>query len=503
MSLAGSWEFPGGKVEPRESSESALSREIREELGLEIDVGPWIGRGESIVAGREIVLDVFYSSLVQGDLHLKEHAQTRWINAREIGDLQWAEADRPVLPILKRVLDRGMSERPLPGSTPIVSVDWAKESKGRAVFTACPTTGGWLIKRPKPPAGGWSLEQILVLAEGLAQPFGGSSLVAIDAVLGVPVGYGLQTGLTAFPEVMGWLEREGALAQSIRDPELWCPERPFFAVNAGKGGLTRYVERAGGRAVFYRECDRVTGGNPVFATSGIPGTVGSGSAALWREVLSARRSEQPEFRLWPFEIELDEVPDSGTIVIAESYPRACYAVALAPNLPSEPFSIAKTNRGERRVRLNELSDAPWVREQAVELEGLEWAEETEDDFDALMQAAALTRMTGSEIPLTPHLADSAWEGGILGTGGLEIRQPGMPRSRPSRARRPQSKRQPRGGPGKHCPIEGCPMVFRSGRLGWDAHVGSASIHPEWEPTLVSPEDRKSAFREQFSKWFEE
>lgn len=95
MSLPGSWEFPGGKIETREEPRSALAREIREELALTIDVGPWIGRGESIIGGREIVLDVYYASLVQGEPHPKEHAETRWIDTNEIDGLDWAEADRP------------------------------------------------------------------------------------------------------------------------------------------------------------------------------------------------------------------------------------------------------------------------------------------------------------------------------------------------------------------------------------------------------------------------
>jgi hypothetical protein len=61
-----------------------------------------------------------------------------------------------------------------------------------------------------------------------------------------------------------------------------------------------------------------------------------------------------------------------------------------------------------------------VRGAAVELGGLERAEAGEDDFNAVMQAAALVRMLDSGIPLSSHLADPTWEGGILGTGGLVL-----------------------------------------------------------------------------------
>ena len=407
MSLAGSWEFPGGKVEAKETPRRALAREVREELALEIDVGPWIGRGESSVGGREIVLDVYHASLVEGEPHPKEHAETRWIEAEEIARLDWAEADRPVLPILKRVLDRGLEDRALPGAIPIVSVDWGKETKKRAVYTALPKASGWVVERPLPPSNGWSLEEALELAVRVAEPSEASALVAIDAVIGLPVGHGLQTGVAGFPEAMSWLDRQGALASSITNPGKWRPESPFFAVNAGEGGLTRYAEQAGGRAVLYRQCDRVTGGNPVFVTSGIPGSVGSGSAALWREILAARRSGRRSFRLWPFEVELDEAPEYGVPVIAESYPRACYGVALAPSLPASPRSLAKTNPRERRARLDELTSAVWVREAAVELGGLEMADANEDDFDALMQAAGLVRMVKQPLRVSSCAARAA------------------------------------------------------------------------------------------------
>jgi len=300
---------------------------------------------------------------------------------------------------------------------------------------------------------------------------------------------------------MDWLEQLGALTQSVRDPERWSPESPFFSVNPGEGGFTRYVEAAGGRAVLFREVERVTGGKTVFAASGIPGTVGSGSATLWREILAARRSGTKCFRIWPYEVELEEISSSGSPVVAESYPRACYAVALAPVLPTRRRHLAKTKRDERVARLEELSGANWLREQGVNIEGIEWAVETEDDFDALMQAAALVRMMDSEIPLSTHLIDPTWEGGILGTGGLVLREPNRTRSRSTGKRKPPPKNTAQAPSPKTCPIDGCRMIFKSGRLGWDAHVGSMRTHPNWESSLESPEERKTAFRVQFPSWF--
>ena len=79
--------------------------------------------------------------------------------------LDWAEADRPVLTILKRVLSRGLRDRPLPRPIPIVSVDWAIETRGRAVYAALHDAVGWRIERQVPPKGGWCLEEVLKLAE--------------------------------------------------------------------------------------------------------------------------------------------------------------------------------------------------------------------------------------------------------------------------------------------------------------------------------------------------
>ncbi len=98
------WEFPGGKVEPGEDSRQALVREIREELALDIEVGDRLGRGTGTGGGRTIVLDVYTATVVGGEIRLAEHRQVGWFRAADIDRLDWAAADRPVLPALRRVL---------------------------------------------------------------------------------------------------------------------------------------------------------------------------------------------------------------------------------------------------------------------------------------------------------------------------------------------------------------------------------------------------------------
>jgi 8-oxo-dGTP diphosphatase len=110
MSLAGKWEFPGGKVEPGESPTVALAREIAEELGLEINVGQHLGTGTATVGTRLVVLDVYAATITGGSISLREHAQIAWATADELPNFDWAEADVPCLPAVAAWL-RGSGRR--------------------------------------------------------------------------------------------------------------------------------------------------------------------------------------------------------------------------------------------------------------------------------------------------------------------------------------------------------------------------------------------------------
>ncbi|WP_270545881.1 (deoxy)nucleoside triphosphate pyrophosphohydrolase [Bifidobacterium pseudocatenulatum] len=93
-SLAGYWEFPGGKIESHESARQALHREIEEELLCEIEIGSEVCTASYDYDFGTVVLTTFICHLLNGTPRLTEHQEIRWLNPQNIPNLEWAPADR-------------------------------------------------------------------------------------------------------------------------------------------------------------------------------------------------------------------------------------------------------------------------------------------------------------------------------------------------------------------------------------------------------------------------
>ena len=87
------WEFPGGKIEEGETPEQALTREIKEELDTEIQVGKLIDTIEYDYPKFHLSMDCFWCEIMQGGLELKEHEAARWLSKEELYSVDWLPAD--------------------------------------------------------------------------------------------------------------------------------------------------------------------------------------------------------------------------------------------------------------------------------------------------------------------------------------------------------------------------------------------------------------------------
>ena len=95
--LGGLWEFPGGKVEPGESPEAALVRELCEELGIETEVTGALTPVVWDYVRGPIRLIPFFCRIVSGTPQPHEHDALEWVDAAGCDRLHWAAADGPIL----------------------------------------------------------------------------------------------------------------------------------------------------------------------------------------------------------------------------------------------------------------------------------------------------------------------------------------------------------------------------------------------------------------------
>lgn len=103
--FAGGWEFPGGKIEPNETPQNALKREIQEELAAEISVGKLIHTIEYDYPNFHLSMECFECELAENqEFSLLEHNCAKWLNRENLYSVNWLPADVDVLSLIKKML---------------------------------------------------------------------------------------------------------------------------------------------------------------------------------------------------------------------------------------------------------------------------------------------------------------------------------------------------------------------------------------------------------------
>ncbi|MBU6198099.1 MAG: Nudix family hydrolase [Xanthomonadaceae bacterium] len=184
--LAGLWEFPGGKCEPGESSETALRRELAEEIGIRADTIEPLMAVPWHYTEKSVVLDVYDVRSWRGEAHGREGQALRWASVAELPALQMPPADRPVVTALR-----------LPRHYPITPEPGADEAPFLRAFGALLDAGETCIqlrcKTVEPARLRALARSVCKLADGA----GAHILINGDATLAAELGAGVHLSASA------------------------------------------------------------------------------------------------------------------------------------------------------------------------------------------------------------------------------------------------------------------------------------------------------------------
>lgn len=100
----GKWEFPGGKIENGEAEETALKRELMEELGILVEVGRAIGNVEYDYETFHLNMSCYICRILDGEIKLMEHKACQWLEVTDLRRVDWLPADINVVELLERFI---------------------------------------------------------------------------------------------------------------------------------------------------------------------------------------------------------------------------------------------------------------------------------------------------------------------------------------------------------------------------------------------------------------
>jgi len=104
--IGGKWEFPGGKLEAGERPEDGIRREIREELGIAVRVGDFLGSSRFKSGPRSFELLAYLVTPLSNAYTLAEHDEIRWVPLEELTTYDLPESDMDLIPLIRAALHK-------------------------------------------------------------------------------------------------------------------------------------------------------------------------------------------------------------------------------------------------------------------------------------------------------------------------------------------------------------------------------------------------------------